>query len=394
MIITRKNKHMVCYNLSKKRFDVSIASVLVQNETPHVCVVRFQGDLTQPSIRAIDDQLTSLICQQCHFDFSGIEAFDTHGITLILHHINRLKKASCTVSLEGGSPHFQKLFSICQSNFPDEIIIPKKTPSFIQFFENVGKTVIDGAKTLSLFFSFLGELLHAMGAALLNPLSIRLRSLLYHIENSGAGAIPIILLTSFLIGIVIAYQGATQLEKFGANIFIVEMVTISAVRELAPLLTAIVVAGRSASAYTAQIGVMKITDEVDAMRSMGFSPWDFLVLPRLFALIISLPLLVFFADIVSVFGGMVIASTRLDVNFTEFIDRVKETVALKHLLIGFVKAPIFGAIIATIGCFRGFQIDSSTESVGKYTTISVVNAIFWVIATDAIISVLLTELGL
>ena len=154
MIITRKNKHMVCYNLSKKRFNVSIASVLVQNETPHVCVVRFQGDLTQPSIRAIDDQLTSLICQQCHFDFSGIDAFDTHGITLILHHINRLKKASCTVSLEGGSPHFQKLFSICQSNFPDEIIIPKKHLLLFNFLKMLVKQLLMGLKHSRYFFHF------------------------------------------------------------------------------------------------------------------------------------------------------------------------------------------------------------------------------------------------
>ena len=354
------------------------------------------GDWIKTSVPRLEKELLMLTCNPNNTfvcDFSAIEDFDTHGIMLMLHHVKRLQ-ASCPLSIIEGSEHFQKLYAICDAHFPSEIPPPQKEFFLLTFFEKKGKMVIDGAKTLSSFFSFTGELAHYVSTALLNPFSIRFRALLYHIEQSGAGAIPIILLTSFLIGVVIAYQGATQLEKFGANIFIVEMVTISAVRELAPLLTAIVVAGRSASAYTAQIGVMKITDEVDAMHSMGFSPWNFLVLPRLFALIISLPLLVFFADIVSVFGGMVIAYTRLDINFVEFIDRVKETVALKHLIIGFVKAPIFGAIIATIGCFRGFQIDSSTESVGKYTTISVVNAIFWVIAMDAIISVLLTELGL
>jgi phospholipid/cholesterol/gamma-HCH transport system permease protein len=369
------------------------ATVLVSHETACVNVV-FKGDWIYASIKRLNQELDVLTCKVCHFDFSGIEAFDTHGIMLILHHIKRLETAPCEISFTQGSEHFETLFAICKEHFPGPLPPEKEDFFLLSYLEKSGKTVVEGFKTLSSFFSFTGELAHFMGAALLNPLSIRLRATLYHIQHSGAGALPIILLTSFLIGIVIAYQGATQLEKFGANIFIVEMVTISAVRELAPLLTAIVVAGRSASAYTAQIGVMKITDEVDAMRSMGFSPWDFLVLPRLFGLIISLPLLVFFADIVSVFGGMVIASTRLDVSFVEFIDRIKETVALKHLIIGLFKAPIFGAIIATIGCFRGFQIDSSTESVGKYTTISVVNAIFWVIAVDAIISVLLTEMGL
>lgn len=360
--------------------------------------IALSGIWTRESIASLDKLFKTLTCKApqtlFRFNFEGIDDFDTHGIMLILHHIKRLESLTCKVERNGQSAHFAKLCSICEAHFPQEPIPPEKQFFLLDYLENVGKIAVEGYKTLTSFFSFTGELAHAVLEALLHPVNIRLKATLYHIQHSGASAIPIIFLTSFLIGIVIAFQGATQLEKFGANIFIVEMVTISALRELAPLLTAIVVAGRSASAYTAQIGVMKITDEVDAMSAMGFSPWDFLVLPRLFALLLALPLLVFFADIVSVFGGMVIASTQLDVNFTEFIDRIAETVALKHFIIGLVKAPIFGAIIATIGCFRGFQIDSSTESVGKYTTISVVNAIFWVIAMDAIISVFLTEMGL
>jgi len=359
--------------------------------------VALQGVWVKESIQKLELAFNTLTCQPkatYTIDLSRIKDFDTYGIMLILHHVKQLEAHDCTVEKIGASTSLEKLLSVCEMNYPKEKIQEPKEIFILSYLENVGKLAFEGYKTLATFFSFTGELAHFALAAFLKPQTIRLKATLYHIEQSGAGALPIILLTSFLIGIVIAYQGATQLEKFGANIFIVEMVTISAVRELAPLLTAIVIAGRSASAYAAQIGVMKITDEVDAMSSMGFSPWNFLVLPRLFALIISLPLLVFFADIVSIFGGMVIATTKLDVSFVEFIDRIKATVALKHLIIGLIKAPIFGCIIATIGCFRGFQIDSSTESVGKYTTISVVNAIFWVIAMDAIISVLLTELGL
>ncbi len=329
-----------------------------------------------------------------HFDFSHMTDFDTHGIMLILHYIKRFEAKECIVETNGASHKFEQLFLICKDNYPESKVESKKGNFLFDYLENVGKDIVQGYKTLSLFFSFTGELLYSVLNALLKPFSIRYKAMLYHIEQSGARAIPIILLTSFLVGIIIAYQGATQLEKFGANVLIVELVTISAVRELAPLLTAIVVAGRSASAYTAQIGVMKITDEIDAMRSMGFSPWDFLVIPRLFALIISLPLLIFFSDIIAILGGMIVASTQLDVSFIEFIDRIKETVALKHFIIGLAKAPIFGCVIAMIGCFRGFQISNNTESVGTYTTISVVNAIFWVIAIDAIVSVILTELGL
>lgn len=359
--------------------------------------VVLQGNWVKEAVKTLDHAFGTLTCHpQMHytFDLSAIKEFDTHGIMLILHHVKRLEAQACPVTKVGASESLGKLLLICEEHYPAEKIEPLKETFILSYLENVGRDIFEGYKTLSSFFAFTGELTQHVITSLLNPFTIRLKATLYHIEQSGARALPIILLTSFLIGIVIAYQGATQLEKFGANIFIVEMVTVSAVRELAPLLTAIVVAGRSASAYTAQIGVMKITDEVDAMSSMGFSPWNFLVLPRLFALMISLPLLVFFGDIVSVFGGMVIATLQLDVSFVEFIDRIKETVALKHLIIGLVKAPIFGCVIATIGCFRGFQIDSSTESVGKYTTISVVNAVFWVIALDAIISVLLTELGL
>ncbi|AFL67437.1 MlaE family ABC transporter permease [Sulfurospirillum barnesii] len=355
------------------------------------------GHWVKESVVVLEKAFATLTCnpQSTYiFNASRIETFDTHGILLLLYRIQELEKKHCVVRIEGTNPSFEELLNVCKEHYPHEIPPQKKELALFTFLENVGKEMVAGYKTLASFFSFTGELSHAISALFLKPANIRLKATLYHIEQSGAGAIPIILLTSFLIGIVIAYQGAAQLEKFGANIFIVEMITISAVRELAPLLTAIVVAGRSASSYTAQIGVMKLTDEIDAMSSMGFSPWNFLVLPRLFALIISLPLLVFFADVVSIFGGMVIASTRLDVSFVEFIDRIQETVALKHLMIGLIKAPIFGCIIATIGCFRGFQIDSNTESVGKYTTISVVNAIFWVIAMDAIISVILTELKL
>jgi len=159
-------------------------------------------------------------------------------------------------------------------------------------------------------------------------------------------------------------------------------------------IAAIVVAGRSASAYTAEIGTMKITEEIDAMRTMGFEPFQFLVLPRVFALILSMPLIVFFADMIGVFGGMIIARLELGISFTEFLERLHTEVQIKHILIGLIKAPFFGFVIAAIGAFRGFQVTGSTDSVGHYTTVSVVNAIFWVIASNAFISVLLTELGI
>jgi phospholipid/cholesterol/gamma-HCH transport system permease protein len=245
-----------------------------------------------------------------------------------------------------------------------------------------------------LFLSFLGETVLQYLRVFKNPFIYRYKATAVQIERLGAKALPIVALTSFLVGLVIAYQGAEQLAKFGANIFIVEMVCISVFRELAPLIAAIVIAGRSASSFTAEIGTMKITEEIDAMRSMGFDPSLFIVLPRVTALVLSMPLIVFFADMVGVFGGMIVSDTYLNVSYSEFINRARDVIEIKHILIGLFKAPFFGLLIALIGCFRGFQVTGSTESIGKYTTISVVNAIFWVIACNALISVVLTEIGI
>ena len=195
------------------------------------------------------------------------------------------------------------------------------------------------------------------------------------------------------MGMVISYQGSVQLAKFGADIFIVDTVALSITRELGPMITAIVIAGRSGSAYTAEIGAMKITEEIAAMRTMGFDPYTFLVLPRVFALMVSLPLLIFFADIMGILGGMVASNMQLGISMTQFIDRVYEVLEVKHYLLGMMKGPVFAFLIAAIGCFRGLQVSNNTESIGLHTTKSVVNGIFLVIAFDALFSVIFTELG-
>ncbi|NOX15795.1 MAG: ABC transporter permease [Epsilonproteobacteria bacterium] len=292
-------------------------------------------------------------------------------------------------------PKSQHLLFFARKNLRQKSQIKQiKEIFFLAPIIKAGKYVIDSIESFIFFLSFLGESTLQFFRILMTPWKFRYKATAVHIEKSGAQALPIVALTSFLVGLVIAYQGAEQLVKFGANIFIVDMVSISMFRELAPLIAAIVIAGRSASAYTAEIGTMKITEEIDAMRSMGFSPIVFLVLPRIFALLIAMPLIVFFADIVGVFGGMIVAKSSLGISYTEFIIRARDVVEIKHILIGLFKAPFFGLLIATIGCFRGFQVTGSTESIGRYTTISVVNAIFWVIACNALISVILTEVGI
>ncbi|HPE73607.1 MAG TPA: ABC transporter permease, partial [Candidatus Competibacter sp.] len=226
------------------------------------------------------------------------------------------------------------------------------------------------------------------------PRRFRWRALFGNVETAGIHALPIVALLAFMMGVVIAYQGGRQLEFYGANIFIVELVSLTMLRELAPLITAIIVAGRTGSSYTAQIGTMQVTEEVDALRTIGIPPMNLLVLPKLLALVVALPLLTLFADALSVFGGMVMAQIMLDVSYGDFLDRFPQVVTLTSFLIGIGKAPVFAAIIALVGCYQGFQVRGGADSVGRQTTVSVVQSIFLVIATDAVFSVMLGSVGL
>jgi len=325
------------------------------------------------------------------WDFSAVEKMDSAAVVLIVQFIQRFNQNQVSFSITGLTPKYQRMLIFYRKN---AVINKPNKPVKVSFFENLGRSIFQNWKGFTQFLHFIGETSYHLLQIIIKPSLFRFGSTIKHIENSGLRALPIIGLTAFLIGLVIAYQSAEQLSRFGANIFIVEMVSISVFRELAPMIAAIVVAGRSASAYTAEIGTMKITEEIDAMRTMGFEPQQFLVLPRIFALVISMPLIVFFADMVGIFGGMIIARVELAITFSEFLARLQTEVPLKHVLIGIIKAPFFGFIIAAIGSFRGFQVTGSTDSIGFYTTVSVVNAIFWVIASNALISVLLTELGI
>ncbi len=197
-----------------------------------------------------------------------------------------------------------------------------------------------------------------------------------------------------MIGLVVAYQGAFQLKIYGASIFIVDMLGVSIMRELAPIITAIVIAGRSGSAYTAQIGAMKITQELDAMRTMGFDPYLFLVLPRIIALMIMMPILIFISDMMAIFGGMIVANIDLDITVSMFLDRFLTAVDIKHFYVGIVKGPFFAFLIATIAIYRGMGVKDDTQSIGKNTTRSVVESIFAVIMCDAIFSIIFTNMGI
>ncbi len=261
-------------------------------------------------------------------------------------------------------------------------------------FEYVGKAFYENYISFISFIGFLGKIFTSFLLYFKNIKNIRIKEIVFEMNESAVRAFGIVALTSFLIGLVTAYQAAYQLRLYGGNIFIVDMMGISVFRELAPLITAIVIAGRSGSAYTAQIGAMKITQEIDAMRTMGFDPYTFLVLPRIIALIIMLPILIFVSDMMAMLGAIIVADLSLDLTPSLFIDRLNEVVAIKHFYVGLVKGPFFAFLIASIGIYRGLMVKDDTQSIGFNTTKSVVESLFAVIVCDAIFSIAFTNLGI
>lgn len=260
--------------------------------------------------------------------------------------------------------------------------------------QRTGRAAVAGARQAWDFVVFVGEVAVAAAGAVGRPRLWRWRVVLREIQLGGFDALPIIGLTSFLLGIVVAYQGADQLRHYGANVFVVELVGYAMLREFAPLIGAIIIAGRSGSAHAAQIGTMVVGEEIDAMRTLGIDPLQRLVLPKIIALAVALPLLTVFADLTGVFGGMVMARSQLGIGFAEFADRFGRVMQGSALLIGIGKAFVFAFIIVMVGCFQGFRTAGGADSVGRQTTTSVVQAIFLVIVADALFSVAFNLLGL
>jgi phospholipid/cholesterol/gamma-HCH transport system permease protein len=318
------------------------------------------------------------------FDCSAISALDTAGAWLLHRTVSILKQRGLRIKMTSLRPEFSALLQLI-----DSCAIPKSilTPSAPNVLTRIGLS--SWQKLLGLYgmLAFVGETAIVLLHSLMQPRRIRWRPILHNLQSAGFDALPIVGLLSFLMGLVIAYQGADQLQRFGANIFIVDLVGLSMLRELSPLLTAIIVAGRSGSAYAAQIGTMKVTEEIDALRTIGVAPTELLVLPKLIALIIALPLLTVYADITGVIGGMIMARSKLDVSFDVFLNRLGDAISLSSFLTGVGKAPVFAAIIAMVGCYQGFQVTGSADSVGRQTTVSVVQAIFLVILSDALFSI-------
>ena len=264
----------------------------------------------------------------------------------------------------------------------------------ISIFESIGERSIHARQEIYGILCFIGQASLHFLKNIGNPRAYRIHSIIRHIDETGIRAVPIIALLAILTSMVISYQAATQLQKFGANVFTIDLTVISLLREMGVLITAIMVAGRSGSAFAAEIGVMKLREEVDALKTIGMDPFEVLVIPRVIALMITLPILTFVADMVGLLGGGIISMTLLDIPLDQYVDRVQTVAKPMMFFVGMIKAPVFAFIIAIIGTYQGMNISGSAESVGKLTTVSVVQSIFLVIMADALFSILFSQLGI
>jgi phospholipid/cholesterol/gamma-HCH transport system permease protein len=322
-------------------------------------------------------------------DASAVSAMDTSGAWLLHRTMRTLELNGRSVRLRGLRPEFAALLQLIASRS-----VAAQAQTVPALLNRIGRQAWVSLDNAFGMLAFLGENAIALLRTVARPRRMRWRAIAYSLQTTGFEALPITGLLSFLMGIVIAYQGAEQLRQFGANIYVADLVGLSMVRELSPMLTAIIVAGRSGSAYAAQIGTMKVTEEIDALRTIGVGPLDLLVLPKILALIVALPLLTVYTDVMGVLGGMIMARAQLDVSFGAFLERLDEAITLNSYLVGVGKAPVFAVIIALVGCYQGFQVGGSADSVGRQTTLSVVQSVFLVIVTDALFSILFSWLDI
>jgi phospholipid/cholesterol/gamma-HCH transport system permease protein len=353
------------------------------------------GRWTIPSLPALDAPLHALspgAVREVVMDLAGVERLDTAGAVVLHRTSKQLAKDGIQVRLAGVRPEHENL--LAQAEHADHAEKPQvhRANAFLRFVAEVGEDVIDVAHQAASLLSFYGLLCITTARSIRHPGRIRIISILSHMQRTGFDAMPIVGMLSFLIGVVITFQGADQLRKFGAEVFVVNLLGISILREMAILVTSIVVAGRSGSAFTAEIGTMKVNEEVDAMVTIGLDPMEVLVLPRVYALMMTLPLLAFYADIMGLIGGCVMSMATLDISLVQFLKQLQSAVSVTQLWIGIVKAPVFAFVIAMVGCYEGLNVARSAESVGRLTTRSVVKSIFLVIVLDAAFSILFSVL--
>lgn len=358
--------------------------------------VFLSGDWNKKSIPLMTGRtrrLRTIPGKELTIDGTDISSMDTAGAVVLYHLFADLKKQSLAHSLIGFTDEQKALLELIEKKEESLTPLPPK-PQGPPLLESIGKATVSKFDQFSAYLSFFGQLVVMSFHTIRHFTQLQVRSFFNSIYEMGYQALPIIALLSFLVGVVISYQLGVQLQNYGANAFIVNLIGQAILREFGPLITAIIGAGRTSAALTAQIGAMKLHEEIDALRTMGFSPFDILVIPRVVASLVVFPLLIIWADIFGVLGGMIMTKILYGMQYGDFMGRFTEVVNLTTLMVGLSKAPVFALIISMVGCFQGFNVSRNADSIGIQTTKSVVQAIFLIIIADAIYSIIYSRLNL
>ena len=343
-----------------------------------------------PRVRALDPGTA----RQAHIDLSAVDILDSAGAWVVHRLGKRLHDHGLAVSVTGTTPDQQALIERVERSEGRRIATQPEFHPLINMVFHTGEVTVSVLKDARSLIAFFGLVTVVLARTVAMPWRLRVTSLVHHMQQAGLNSLPITGLLSLLVGVVLAFQGADQLQKFGAQIFTVNLIGISVLREIGVLMTSIIIAGRSGSAFTAQIGTMKVNQEVDAMQTLGLDPVEVLVLPRVIGLILTLPLVVFFANMMGLFGGGIMCQLVLDITPTQYLNQLHGAIGPWTFWVGIIKAPVFAFVIAMVGCYEGLQVAGSAESVGRLTTKSVVESIFLVILLDAMFSILFSHIGI
>ncbi len=360
-------------------------------------LLRFSGDLstvnTHLFLADLKRHLSGRLAKEITFDFSGIGYFDSTAAAVVAQEKANIEKTGLShVTLTNVKPEIQGLFGVLNldSLLKHRPRIKERRPGL---FLQVGDASIKFSKDVVFVLAYLGDIAIGLGFAISHPNKIRWNEVLLYMERVGIDAIPIILLISFLVGLIMAFQSAIQLKQFGADIYVADLVGLSVVRELGPLMTAIIVAGRTGAAFAAEIGTMKVAEEIDAIKSMGLDPTRFIIIPKVIATILTVPTLTLMSDVLGIFGGMVVAVLFLDLTAWGYIIELELALSVTDVLTGYIKSFVFALLIAAVGCMRGMQVEGGAQGVGLKTTSAVVSGIFLIIITDALFSLLFNYVG-
>lgn len=355
-----------------------------------------RGVWTLDAIETLSDQVKQLknkaAASMC-INASGIKKIDSAGGLFLHQLIDELNKQNIAVTAFESEPNVKSMLQMI-STLQNAKHPAKKKRRIRSFLYQLGRATHQKWQQCTGFIQLVGELVIRFFYALKQFKRFHIKTIMQVIEQAGLGALPILALLSALIGVVLTYQMGLQLKTYGANIYIVYYCGIALEREFAPLITAIIVAGRTSSAFTAQLGSMKVNEEIDALTTMGLAPTELLVLPKVIGLVLVFPLLIFWSNIFGTLGSMVMSKITLDVDYLAYLQYLKQSLGAHEYLLGVIKAPVFAMIIAMVGCYQGFLVEGSADSVGLATTKSVVQAIFLIIVADAIFSFIYSWLGI